>query len=83
MMLVALMKDCRTEDSETVCILTLMKDAVMRQRGDAHDGAAEKYCPDDSEMICMVARVKDFFTEDSGMMCMVALVKDAFLMTAR
>ena len=30
-------------------------------------------------MICMVALVKDFFTEDSGMMCMVALLKDAVL----
>ena len=41
--LAALRKDCRTEDSETMCILALMKDAVMRQRGDAHDGTAENY----------------------------------------
>jgi len=58
-----------------MCILALWEDAVLKQRGDVHDGTAERCCPDDSEMICMVGT----FTEDSGMMCMVAMLKDAVL----
>ena len=62
-----------------MCMVALMKDAVLSQRDDVHDSNDEQYCAEDSEMMCMIALMKDGCTEDSEMMCMVALLKDAVL----
>jgi len=42
-----------------MCMVALMKDAVLRQRDDVHDSNDERCCAEDSEMMCMIALLKD------------------------
>ena len=66
-----------------------LEDAVVKQRDDVHCRTVKRFCFQDSEMMCMVALLKDtdvhdgtverFCFDDSGVMCMLALWKDTVL----
>ena len=87
MMCSALWKDAVLRTAKNV--YSILEDAVMKQRDDVHCHTVKRFCFLDSEMMCVVALLKDTDVHDgtverccfdnSGVMCMFALWKDTVL----